>query len=89
MNIEQRLSKYFILAFLTKNTFYIHNISFEFKKWCMFLYEFENMMLQYFLAVFFEKLLIIDLKVPIMITKIPINSNEITAKLAMNSKMPS
>ena len=50
MNIEQKsvnISYFMLLTSLNKNTFSIHNISFKFKKYCMclFLYEFENIML--------------------------------------------
>ena len=44
-----------LLNSLTKNKFSIHNISFELKNSVYSLCEFKNMMLQYFLAVFFEK----------------------------------
>ena len=55
MNIEQRINEYVILLISpTKVMLFIHNISFK-KILCIsFLCEFENKMLQSFLAVFFD-----------------------------------
>ena len=55
MNIEQRINKYgMLLVSPTEDMLSIHNISFKTILCISFLCEFENKMLQSFLAVFFD-----------------------------------
>ena len=54
MNIEQRINKYFISLVFTYQRCVFHSYFFEKNIMYVFLCEFENTMLQSFLAVFVE-----------------------------------